>query len=176
MVIAYIGIGSNLNNPLQQVKLSLAALAKIPQTEVIKVSSLYCTYPWGVAEQPLYINAVAALKTTLLPLDLLKQLWIIENQQGRVRVSHERFGPRTLDLDILVYGDLCLTTETLVVPHPRIVERDFVLYPLAEIAPTLNLPGNFAGNVTELRNICATQGIYRLETCYEPNEKLICCE
>lgn len=171
MIFSYLGVGSNLNNPLQQVKMALCAIGKIEQSCISKASSLYCTHPWGVdvASQPLYINCVVLLETSLSPLDLLKKLLFIENQQGRVR--HERLGPRTLDLDILLYGDSVLETEDLVLPHPRMMQRDFVLYPLAEIAPQLQiaLPQSETRTVEQWRDGCVSHGIYRLQelTCHE---------
>ncbi len=137
-VTAYIGIGSNLADPVSQVQQAVLALKKLPQTGAIACSPLYRSQPWGVPGQPDYINAVAALETTLPALELLTQLQAIETAQGRVRTV--RWGPRTLDLDILLYGGLQLDGPRLIIPHPRLRERAFVLYPLHDLAPALRLP------------------------------------
>ncbi|MEQ8204532.1 MAG: 2-amino-4-hydroxy-6-hydroxymethyldihydropteridine diphosphokinase [Woeseia sp.] len=137
---AYIGIGSNLDEPLQQVEQAISALADLEQSRLVLRSSLYRTSPVGPQDQPDFVNAVAAVLTHLAPLDLLAALQAIENAQGRTR-SGERWGPRTLDLDLLVYGNVPVATPTLTVPHPRIAERNFVLLPLSEIAPHLPIPG-----------------------------------
>jgi 2-amino-4-hydroxy-6-hydroxymethyldihydropteridine diphosphokinase len=140
MVIAYIGLGSNLVQPELQVRRALEALAELPETVLTAHSSLYRSEPLGPAGQPDYINAVAALKTDLSPLDLLSALQTIEARQGRVREG-ERWGPRPLDLDILLYGEQVSDDPRLTLPHPGLYERNFVLYPLAEIAPGLSIPG-----------------------------------
>lgn len=137
-VRAYIGLGSNLDNPLSQVRAALTELAKLPHTQLAAVSPLYRTPPMGPADQPDYINAVAALDTGLEPLALLDQLQRIEQQHGRVRTL--RWGPRTLDLDLLLYGDRVIKNERLAVPHPGLCERPFVIFPLQAIAPGLILP------------------------------------
>ncbi|MFO1434775.1 MAG: 2-amino-4-hydroxy-6-hydroxymethyldihydropteridine diphosphokinase [Candidatus Competibacteraceae bacterium] len=137
-VTAYIGIGSNLADPVAQVRQAVLALERLPQTHVIACSPLYCSKPWGMPGQPDYINAVAALETTLPALELLTQLQVLETVHGRVRTV--RWGPRTLDLDILLYGELQLDEPRLIVPHPRLRERAFVLYPLRDLAPALRLP------------------------------------
>ncbi|GGJ99808.1 2-amino-4-hydroxy-6-hydroxymethyldihydropteridine diphosphokinase [Pseudomonas matsuisoli] len=135
----FIGLGSNLQDPAAQLREALAALAALPQTTLTLVSSLYSSDPLGPADQPRYVNAVAALDTTLEPLDLLDRLQQIEQEQGRVRKA-ERWGPRTLDLDILLVGDTAIEHPRLKVPHYHMHARAFVLYPLAEIAPHLILP------------------------------------
>jgi 2-amino-4-hydroxy-6-hydroxymethyldihydropteridine diphosphokinase len=162
----YIGMGSNLKNPLKQIDTAIEALKSIPLSRINTVSSLYCSQPWDLSDQPLYINGVIQMETALPALDLLSALWQIENAQGRIR--QERFGPRTLDLDILLYGNFIVQTPVLELPHPRMTERDFVLYPLAEIAPHLCLPGRQNQSVKALRDQCKTPGIYRLMemTCY----------
>jgi 2-amino-4-hydroxy-6-hydroxymethyldihydropteridine diphosphokinase len=140
MVRVYIGLGSNLDQPERQVQLALEALAELPETVVTAHSSLYRSEPLGPPGQPDYINAVAALETGLSPLDLLAALQGIEARQGRVREG-ERWGPRPLDLDILLYGEQVSDDPRLTLPHPGLYERNFVLYPLAEIAPGLSIPG-----------------------------------
>lgn len=135
----YIGLGANLEQPLQQLKNAVMSLANIPQTTVVAISSLYGSKPMGPQDQPDYVNAVAHLTTNLSPHQLLDELQHIEQTQGRMRKA-ERWGPRTLDLDILLYGDLVLSDERLTVPHYGMHVREFVVYPLAEIAPHLELP------------------------------------
>jgi len=140
MVRTYIGIGSNLADPESQVMRALAELDEIPDCCCVKQSSLYHSKPLGPQDQPDFVNAVAALDAALPAERLLEELQRIENRHGRAR-SGPRWGPRTLDLDLLVYGDAILASETLTVPHPGLLERDFVLCPLYEIAPDLEVPG-----------------------------------
>ncbi|MEJ2462175.1 MAG: 2-amino-4-hydroxy-6-hydroxymethyldihydropteridine diphosphokinase [Candidatus Thiodiazotropha sp.] len=133
-VLAYVALGSNLEQPRVQVSEALKELTLLPETRVSACSSLYRTRPLGPAGQPDYINAVAALSTRLAAESLLDALQGLEQRHGRVRTG-ERWGPRTLDLDLLLYADCRISTVRLQVPHPRIGERAFVLVPLAEIAP-----------------------------------------
>ena len=156
---AYIGLGSNLATPLEQLRSALAALAALPQTALVAQSAFYISDPLGPADQPRYVNAVAALDTELSPIDLLDALQRIELEQGRTRKA-ERWGPRTLDLDILLFGDLQLDEPRLTVPHYHMHARAFVLYPLAEIAPDLRLPDGRA--LTELLAACPFAGLERL--------------
>lgn len=135
----YIGLGSNLAEPRQQLRAALAALAALPDSQLTAVSSLYASDPLGPPDQPRYVNAVAALDTALTPLQLLDALQAIELEQGRVR-KEQRWGPRTLDLDILLFGQRILDEPRLSVPHYHMHARAFVLYPLAEIAADLQLP------------------------------------
>jgi len=137
---AYIGIGSNLQGPAGQVESAIERLAEIPQTHLISVSSLYRSMPFGGIEQPDFVNAVAAVLTRLEPSALLQQLQAIERGQGRER-GEVRWGPRVIDLDLLVYTDWQIDEPDLSVPHPGIHERNFVLLPLGEIAPDLEIPG-----------------------------------
>ncbi|EGQ7996277.1 2-amino-4-hydroxy-6-hydroxymethyldihydropteridine diphosphokinase [Vibrio vulnificus] len=139
MITAYIAIGSNLADPVVQAKSAIEALKQLPKSRFLCVSQLYSSTPMGPQNQPDYINAVAAIETELTPLELLDCTQAIELEQGRVR-KEERWGPRTLDLDIILYGDEVLDSERLTVPHYGMKEREFVLYPLAEIAPNLTLP------------------------------------
>lgn len=134
----YIGLGSNLANPLRQINTALKKINSLPHTALTRVSSLYCSAPLGPIDQPTYVNAVARIDTKLRPEELLEQLLAIEKQQGRIR--KERWGPRTLDLDILLYDNLNLTTPLLSIPHPQLVHRNFVVIPLLEINPDLTLP------------------------------------
>ncbi|MBB2493452.1 2-amino-4-hydroxy-6-hydroxymethyldihydropteridine diphosphokinase [Aquipseudomonas ullengensis] len=155
----YIGLGSNLAEPLQQLRAALAALAALPGSQLAGVSSFYASDPLGPPDQPRYVNAVAALDTRLQPLELLDALQTIEREQGRVRKA-ERWGPRTLDLDILLFGQRCLAEERLVVPHYHMHARAFVLYPLAEIAADLLLPDGRP--LSELLAACPFAGLERL--------------
>ncbi len=135
----YIGLGSNLENPVTQVATALLELERLPDCRHLIHSSLYRSDPVGPPGQPDYINAVASLETTLSPLELLDAMQALEQQHQRVRIQH--WGPRTLDLDLLLYGDQQIRNERLTVPHPYLHERSFVLYPLAEIAPEISIPG-----------------------------------
>ncbi|MBS0968929.1 2-amino-4-hydroxy-6-hydroxymethyldihydropteridine diphosphokinase [Chimaeribacter arupi] len=139
MIRVYLALGSNLAQPLDQVNAALAALDALPQTRRVACSSFYRSTPLGPQDQPDYLNAVVALDTTLLPETLLDATQAIEQQQGRVRKA-ERWGPRTLDLDMLLYGDQVINTPRLTVPHYDMMNREFMLYPLAEIAPDLVFP------------------------------------
>lgn len=137
---AYVGIGSNLDSPASQVEQALTRLAAIPDTILTARSGLYRSAPVGPAGQPDFINAAAALLTRLSAPALLGQLQAIETAQGRVR-NGERWGPRCLDLDLLVYSSHTMKTPDLELPHPRIAERNFVLLPLSEIAAHVVVPG-----------------------------------
>ena len=135
----FIGLGANLNDPQQQIIDALNCIKLIPRSSLIQYSSLYGSKPLGPTEQPQYVNAVALIETTLPPVKFLKALQAIEIQQGRVRKA-QRWGARTLDLDIILFGQLAIETEQLTVPHYHFHQREFVLYPLAEIKPKLVLP------------------------------------
>jgi 2-amino-4-hydroxy-6-hydroxymethyldihydropteridine diphosphokinase len=138
-VDVFVGIGSNLERPEAQVKTALTALARLPSTTLLKSSPLYRSAPMGPPDQPSYINAVARLQTGLGPEPLLDLLQEIESNQGRVRA--ERWGPRVIDLDLLLYGSRQIDSPRLRVPHPGIADRAFVLVPLHDIAPGIGLPG-----------------------------------
>ncbi len=140
MVRAFIGLGSNLDEPRVQLQRALQALTELPRTKLATHSSLYRSAPLGGLDQPDYLNAVAALETHLSAPALLVELQAIETRQGRVRDA-QRWQSRTLDLDLLLYGELQLHDEALTVPHPGMAQRAFVLYPLQEIAPDLVIPG-----------------------------------
>lgn len=154
-VSVFVGLGSNLDDPRQHVLTALDALAQLEATRLSGVSSLYRSAPMtgpGVPpDQPAYINAVARLESALPATVLLDALQAIEAGHGRVR-DGERWGPRTLDLDILLYGDQRIDTPRLRVPHPGLAERNFVLHPLAEIVPDLDIPG--LGPLRELLARC----------------------
>lgn len=139
MTLAYIAIGSNLASPLEQVNAAVQALGDIPQSRVVALSSFYRTPPLGPQDQPDYLNAAIALKTALSAEALLDNTQRIELQQGRER-KEERWGPRTLDLDIMLFGDAVINTERLTVPHYDMKRRGFMLWPLFEIAPDLIFP------------------------------------
>ncbi|CDL82072.1 2-amino-4-hydroxy-6-hydroxymethyldihydropteridine diphosphokinase [Xenorhabdus szentirmaii] len=139
MTRVYIAIGSNLSEPLQQVENALAALKTIPDTLFVARSSFYRTKPMGPQDQPDFLNLAVALETQLPAEALLDHTQAIELAQGRVR-KNERWGPRTLDLDIMLFGNQVINTERLTVPHYGLKQREFMLYPLAEIAPDLVFP------------------------------------
>lgn len=139
MTVVYIGLGSNMDHPQHQVTAALSELACLPDTALLQTSSLYQSAPLGPQEQPDFINAVASLETALTAEALLDALQQIEQNHARVRTTH--WGPRTLDLDILLYGDMSIKTQRLTVPHPEMIRRSFVLEPLLELAPLIDIPG-----------------------------------
>ncbi|AWK14266.1 2-amino-4-hydroxy-6-hydroxymethyldihydropteridine diphosphokinase [Candidatus Fukatsuia symbiotica] len=151
MIRVYISLGSNLAQPLQQITSALKALANLPCSELIKCSPFYRSKPLGSQEQPDYLNAVVAVDTLLSAEKLLDYTQAIELQQGRVR-KEQRWGARTLDLDIMLYGDHIINSERLVVPHYGLKEREFMLYPLADIASGLIFPDgeSLAENLTRI--------------------------
>ena len=156
---AYIGLGSNLQAPKKQMQLALAALAALDGVIVVSVSSFYQSEPYGDVEQDDFINAAAALLTTLSPDELLKQMLAIEIKQGRVRTEH--WGPRCIDLDLLVYSAKQSESDFLKLPHPGIAKREFVLLPLAEIASELMIVG--MGRVKTLLTQVPTININKLD-------------
>jgi len=158
MSTAYIALGANLGDPAATVRAAFAALANLPESRVSRSSSLYRTVPVGILDQPEFINAVARLETTLAPEALLDTLFEIEQRFGRHRA--EKNGPRTLDLDLLLYDDQFLDLPRLTLPHPRLHLRAFVLQPLAEIEPKLAIPGR--GSIAAWLPAVANQGIVRL--------------
>lgn len=159
MIDAYIGIGSNLDDPVKRVRGAMQALARLPMTRVRALSGLYQTRPWGLLAQPDFINAVAWLETELTAGQLLDELLGIERRSGRVR-DGQRWGPRVIDLDVLAFGAQVIAEPGLDVPHPRIAERAFVLAPLAELNAGLELPG--LGVVSDLLARVDVQGCRRL--------------
>lgn len=138
---AYIGLGSNLDQPAQQIERAVVALRELPHTQIVAVSPLYQSKPWGDPDQGDFTNAVAAIDTLLSPQLLLAGLMAIEQRQGRDRSSSRRNGPRTLDLDLLSFGTREIDEPGLQLPHPRMAERAFVLLPLSDLAPDLLIPG-----------------------------------
>jgi 2-amino-4-hydroxy-6-hydroxymethyldihydropteridine diphosphokinase len=138
VINAYIALGSNLGDPTQQIKTALNELALLPQSTLVKSSRLYRNPPQGLLNQPDFVNAVAKLETDLSAQALLAHLLAIERAHQRMRM--QKNGPRTLDLDLLLFGNEIIVAENLLVPHPRMKERSFVIFPLAEIEPDLILP------------------------------------
>ncbi|NOQ64202.1 MAG: 2-amino-4-hydroxy-6-hydroxymethyldihydropteridine diphosphokinase [Methyloprofundus sp.] len=158
-IIAYIGLGSNLITPEAQIKSARLAINALDKVQEQAFSSLYRSPPMGPQDQPDYVNAVMAIVTELDALPLLRCLQTIELEQGRER-KDERWGPRTLDLDILLYADHCIDIPDLIVPHYGLTERAFVLYPLQEIAPMLELPK--LGHINDLINNCPLAGLEKI--------------
>ena len=156
MSLVYIGLGSNLSDPKAQIISALNKLKQLANCSVAEVSSLYFSRPMGPQDQPDYMNAVLALNTSLNPTELLDQLQNIENSAGRVRKDN-RWGARILDLDILLFDEIVINTERLVVPHYGLKLREFVLLPLVEIAPKLFLPDGT--NVLQLANQIEKNGL-----------------
>lgn len=159
--IAYIGLGSNLSEPSKQLQQALTILDSHSQMKLVTSSHFYASLPMGPQDQPDYVNAVCKIKTSLQPQELLSTLQEIEKQQGRERIG-ERWGPRTLDLDILLYNDLALHTKNLTLPHYGIKDREFVLVPLFEIAPELVMQDGrpIASWVAK----CNLDGLHRIES------------
>ena len=157
-VVAYVGIGSNVDGPEERVKRAAAVLDRLPKTRLSKLSPLYLNPPMGPAEQPHYVNAVAALRTELEPRALLDLLHEIEAANGRIRQQH--WGPRTLDLDLLLHGDVVSDDPDLILPHPGLADRAFVLVPLADIAPDLQVVG--LGTVSELKSALPADAVESL--------------
>lgn len=156
---AYIGLGSNLGEPILNIGSARRAIASLPDVEEIAFSPLYSSRPVGPQDQPDYVNAVMHIKTQLSASDLLKQLQRIENEHGRVRSV--RWGARTLDLDVLLYDRQIINQPDLIVPHPEMPNRAFVLYPLADVANgDLTIPGN--GRLAELLAACPADGLKRM--------------
>jgi 2-amino-4-hydroxy-6-hydroxymethyldihydropteridine diphosphokinase len=155
---AFVALGSNLEDPQQQVLRALAELDGLPETRVTARSALYRTAPVGYDNQPDFINAAAEVSTTLEPLALLRALLALETAHGRERPFPN--APRVIDLDLLLYDDLELHDPELTVPHPRLHERGFVLFPLADIAPELHVPGK--GTVRDLLQALPDQGVARM--------------
>ena len=159
-VIVYIGLGSNLAEPATQIKSARIAVSATKGVEELAFSSLYHSLPMGPQDQPDYVNAVMCVKTDLVPMVLLRSLQAIENNQGRLRIG-ERWGARTLDLDVLIFGEQEIDEPDLTVPHKGLEERSFVLYPLFEIAPQLVVPGK--GSIADLIANCPLSGLRRLD-------------
>lgn len=157
-VLAYVGLGSNLDRPVEQVRRALHELDDLQDTRALRHSGLYRSAPYGPPDQPEFINAVAELRTRLAPLGLLDRLQALEARHGRQR--RLRWGSRTLDLDILLYGDSTFRHDRLQIPHPELARRAFVLHPLSELVPESNVPG--LGTVADLRDACDPWPMTRL--------------
>ena len=160
-VRVYVGLGSNLEDPVAQVLEAVEELEMIPDSILASRSSLYRGKPMGVADQPDYVNAVVAMDTLLSAENFLQELTRIEDLQGRVR-DGEKWGPRIIDLDLLMYGKHKINTPDLTVPHPGMHERDFVIIPLSELAGDVNIPGQ--GRLTALINKCENHSLRKLVT------------
>jgi len=157
-VTAYVALGSNLADPVAQIRRALGALAALPDTRLVRHSSFYRNPPAGGLDQPDFVNAVAEIETPIGPGELLRRLLDIERAHGRVRDYPN--APRTLDLDIVLYGTGRVVEPGLTVPHPRMLERSFVMIPLAEIAPAAMVPGG--GRVADLARNMDASGMIRL--------------
>lgn len=155
---AWLGLGSNLDSPLQQLHLALEALNQLPGTRLRDASPIYQSSPVGPVDQPDFLNMAARLETDLEPLALLDELQSIENIQGRVR--EQAWGPRLIDLDLLLFGDEVIDFPRLTVPHPELANRDFVLQPLLDLDPELALPDGTT--IKDLRERCPDNGLARL--------------
>jgi 2-amino-4-hydroxy-6-hydroxymethyldihydropteridine diphosphokinase len=159
---AYIALGSNLDNPVAHIRQAYRDLNALADTSVLRYSSLYKSAPVGRLDQPDFINAVAEIVTAHQPVQLLHALLKIERNHGRIRDGTNALNaPRTLDLDILLYENLRLETEALTLPHPRMIQRAFVLLPLMEIAPDCEIPGH--GKIGQFLAFCRDQTIERLD-------------
>lgn len=159
-VDAWVGLGANLGDAAAAIRQALDALASLRETSLVRASRLYRTPAWGVTDQPDFVNAVAQLRTRLAPRELLDELLAIERRAGRDRRAATRWGPRELDLDLLLHGDACSDAPDLRLPHPHLHERAFVLVPLVEIAPGLSIPKH--GRVDALLAAVATADIEAL--------------
>ena len=140
-VVAFVGLGGNLGEVAATLHAATDALARLPATRLLRVSRLYRTPAWGLEQQPDFINGVVALETSLDPRELLDALLQIERESGREREGGPRWGPRTLDLDLLLHGDAVIEQDGLRLPHPHLHERAFALVPLIEIAADILIPG-----------------------------------
>jgi 2-amino-4-hydroxy-6-hydroxymethyldihydropteridine diphosphokinase len=155
----YIGLGSNLALPEKQIQAACDSLSNLPDSVLLECSSLYQSQPMGPQNQPDYVNAVALIETSLSPEVLLQHTQLIEHQQGRIRKAN-RWGPRTLDLDILLFGQQQIDNKHLTVPHSGMKQREFVLYPLFEIAPNLILP--CGEKIADLVMACPINGLQKM--------------
>lgn len=156
-LVAFVGLGANLGEAAQTLREAQRQLDALPGTRLLRASRLYRTPAWGVEAQPAFINAVAMLETALSARELLDALLAVERAHGRDRARETRWGPRTLDLDLLLHGDADIDEPGLRVPHPHLHERAFVLLPMAEIAPDVVVPG--VGRVRDLAAAMAGDGI-----------------
>ncbi len=155
---AFVGLGSNMADPSAQLAGAVARLAMLPKTELVAQSAFYSSNPVGPQDQPDFVNGAAWLRTELTPLELLDQLQAIEKTHGRKRIQH--WGPRTLDLDLLLYGNEAITSERLTVPHAELANRDFVLQPLLDLDPERLLPDG--RGLAALRQQCPDNNLQKL--------------
>lgn len=159
-VIAFVGLGGNVGAAVTTLRAAIGDLSALPDTQLLRASRLYRTPAWGLEDQPDFVNAVAMLETQLAPQALLEHLLAIERIHGRLRDADLRWGPRTLDLDLLLYGDAVIHEPGLHVPHPQLHKRAFALQPLVEIAPETVIPG--VGRASDALAAMATTGIEAL--------------
>ena len=160
-VVAYVGLGGNLGEVVATLRAATEALARLPATRLLRASRLYRTPAWGLEQQPDFINGVVALETRLAPRELLDALLRIEREFGRERDGGPRWGPRTLDLDLLLHGDAVIEQHGLRLPHPHLHERAFALVPLIEIAADILIPGQ--GSARDALSRLETSAIEALE-------------
>lgn len=159
MIAVYVGLGSNLGEREAQIRSAIEQLGKMPRSRFVKASSVYDTDPVGDPDQPRFLNAVACIETELTPGEVLWNLLLIEQRLGRVRSKTRKWGPRTIDLDLIFYGDQVVEEENLTVPHPEAHLRAFVLAPLAELAPDLVHPALGERVVTLLAQLPSDAGV-----------------
>lgn len=159
-MVAYLGLGSNMNDPERQIESALSAISGLPSTTLLRTSPLYSSKPWGKTDQPDFVNIVAEISTGLDPNSLLRHAKQIEAEQGRT--EGERWGPRPVDIDILLYGDRRLRSDILTIPHIRMWERRFVLQPLADLRPDLISPDGRTINDLLSHADIASQGLWRI--------------
>ncbi len=159
---AYVGLGSNLEDPATQVENGFAALARMPDTLLVAKSKRYRSRPLGPQDQPDFVNAVAGLLTRVEPESLLQKLKQLEIELGR-ELPVRRWGPRVIDFDLLLYGNVSQASPSLTLPHAGLLLRNWVLYPLNDIAPTLQIPGQ--GHVSQLAHRLGAEGIEALQVC-----------
>ena len=157
MTRAAVGLGANLGDAAASVRAAIQALETLPGTRLVAASRLYRSAAWGVTAQPEFVNAVAVVDTSLPPRELLDGLLAIERRFGRTRVAGERWGPRTLDLDLLLFGDERMDAPGLQVPHPHLHERAFALLPLLEVWPDARIPG--VGPAASCARVMAAEGL-----------------
>ncbi|MDL0432465.1 2-amino-4-hydroxy-6-hydroxymethyldihydropteridine diphosphokinase [Marinobacter sp. TBZ242] len=161
---AFVGLGSNMADPSAQLAGAVARLAALPKTELVAQSPFYSSRPVGPQDQPDFVNGAVWLRTGLSPFELLDQLQAIEQAHGRERIQH--WGPRTLDLDLLLYGNETITSERLTVPHAELANRDFVLQPLLDLDPERSLPDG--RRLADLRRRCPDNRLQRLKPVSRP--------
>ncbi len=165
-IIAYLGVGSNMGDPSWQLETAVASVGCLPATVLLRRSPVYASKPWGKLDQPDFLNMVVEIETNLSPDALLTCCKEIEMDQGRV--EDERWGPRPIDIDILMYGDATITTDSLVVPHPHIWERAFVLRPLSDLRPDIVSPDGIGIGEVLSRPEIASQGVWSYEPARKP--------